>query len=278
MSYSSPIHRHEIIIGDENEYTTPDFYQRGLELNLREAYASAADYAYEGVADRFDPAWLVPQSEWEARIKEMTERKLLVSDLIDFYKIPEKDQGPTNFCWMYGPVQCQEVVMCKQNETYVDLCATSAACRVKGFRNVGGWGKEAIMHLQDLGVTSTKLWKNQAIDRKYDTAEAKQEALLYRVNRWIETQPRNLEQMVSMLLRGYPGAFGYNWWRHEIMGCDLLWLDGEVALRIRNQWKGWGNRNFGILRGSKMLPDDAVYPVSITATKNATASTPALVL
>lgn len=259
MSFTSQIHRNEIIIGDENEYVHFEDYSRGLELGLR---SNDGDYAYEGVADRFDESFLIDPSEYQARIQEQQELKLRVSDLIEHQKIPELDQSNTNYCWFYGPLQAMLMLYAKQNEPVPDLCGTSGAARIKGFRNVGGWGKEAIVHLQDKGCNTRAMWPLHQIDRKYDTPEAREEALNYRVHRWVELRPRNLQHMVSMLLRGFPVAVGYNWWGHEVVACDALWLDNEIALRIRNQWKGWGQKNFGILRGSKMLADDAVAPVS----------------
>jgi hypothetical protein len=44
------------------------------------------------------------------------------------------------------------------------------------------------------------------------------------------------------------------------MAVEVIWLDGTIALRIRNQWEGWGDQNFGILQGSRMLADDFVAP------------------
>lgn len=262
MGFSSNLHRNEIIIGDENEYTHFEDYSRGLEHIDR-----GEVFGYGGVAEPFDDSFLINPSEYQARIQELEERKLRVSDLIEHEKIPELDQSNTNYCWMYGPAQTVMVLCAKQNEPIPDLSPTSAAARIKGFRNVGGWGKEAIMHLQDKGCNTRAVWPLHQIDRKYDTPEAREEALIHRVHRWVELRPRNIHHIMAMLLRGYPVAVGYNWWGHEVMACDPMWLDNDLAYRIRNQWKGWGQKNFGVLRGSKMLADDAVVPVSQRPTK-----------
>lgn len=258
MGFTSQINRHEIIIGDEQEYVHFEDYSRGLEQITR-----GETFGYEGVADPFDEKFLINPSEYQARIQEQEERKQRVSDLIVHDNIPELDQSNTNYCWFYGPLQTMLVMYSKQNEPIPDLCGTSGAARIKGFRNVGGWGKEAVIHLQDKGVNLRKTWPLHKIDRQYDTPAAREEALQYRIHRWVELRPRSMAHLISMLLRGFPVAVGYNWWGHEVMAVEVLWLDGEIALRIRNQWKGWGDRNFGILRGSKMAPDDAVAPVSL---------------
>lgn len=258
MSFTSQISRHEIIIGDEQEYVHFNDYSRGLELVDR-----GEEFGYAGVADPFDSKFLIPKNDWQGIIQEQEERKQRVTDLITHCQIPELDQSNTNYCWFYGPLQTMLVTYARQNEPIPDLCGTSGAARIKGFRNVGGWGKEAIEHLQDKGCNTRAVWPLHKIDRQYDTPEAREEALKYRVHRWVELRPRSLEQLISMLLRGFPVAVGYNWWGHEVMACEPVWLDNDIALRIRNQWKGWGDRNLGILRGSKMYPDDAVAPVSL---------------
>jgi hypothetical protein len=257
---SSQLYANEIIIGDEQEYETPEGFSRGLELGLR---GSVDGFAYDGLAEPFNPKLLIPRSDWQALIKEREERGLQLSQIMRRNKLPMKNQRSTNYCWIISPVHTLEIRRILQNEGYLSLSPASAGAIIKQFRNVGGWGKEALAFLAKYGCVPSKMWPDTAIDRRYATAAARQEALLHRCFRWTETRPRNLDQMVSMLLRGIPGAFGYNWWGHEITGVDIIWLDGEVALRIRNQWEGWGDDGYGILRASRMLPDDAVYPLSV---------------
>lgn len=59
------------------------------------------------------------------------------------------------------------------------------------------------------------------------------------------------------------------------MGCDPLWIDGEPATRIWNSWgPNWADGGFGILRGSKMIPDDIVSCFSTSLTDNRQRSLP----
>lgn len=163
-------------------------------------------------------------------------------------------------CWIYGVVQAQEVMRLRMNQPMVRLSAASAGARIKGFRNVGGWGLEAIKHLGLHGVNEEGDWPNATIDSRYDTPESRRKALDHRVTEWWELTPRSMHELASLLLMGIPAGVGYNWWSHEVMAADPLWLDGTLALRIRNQWKGWGSNNFGVLQGSLMYPDDTVAP------------------
>lgn len=260
MGFSSALYRDEIIINDE---TREDLYMprndedgRGLRLEFR---GSTDDYAYEGVAAPFPKSLEIDPSEFQARIQEMEETKSRISDLIRLKNLPHKDQASTNYCWINAPVHCLEINRLQQNNKVVSLSPASGGALIKNFQNRGGWGKEAVIHIAEKGVNDITDWPANAIDRKYATAQNAQKALSFRVDEWIECRPRNVNQMISCLLHRLPGAGGYNWWGHEVTDVDPVWLDGTVAVRIRNSWRNWGDFGFGILQGSKMLADDLVF-------------------
>lgn len=260
MAFTSSLYPGEVVVhdGSPTSLFMPQHGEgRGLELP---PLSSPDGRRYGADAEPFPAGLLVPMSEMEARIREQEERKLRVSDLINHYGLPEKDQERTNYCWIYGVVQAQEVMRLRMNQPMVRLSAASAGARVKGFRNVGGWGLEAIKHLGLHGVNEEGDWPNATIDSRYDTPESRRKALDHRVTEWWELTPRSMHELASLLLMGIPAGVGYNWWGHEVMAADPLWLDGTLALRIRNQWKGWGSNNFGVLQGSLMYPDDTVAP------------------
>lgn len=256
MAFSSSIGRNEPIINDETPIEDPpEGCGRGLNLGLR----GPRDYEYGEFAAPFPQELLIPRSEWQARIQEMEEQKSRTSDLIRLRKLPHKDQASTNYCWINAPTHCTEIVRLQQNQKTVSLSPASAGAQIKGYRNVGGWGLEGLQWIVKNGLVPSSLWPDNAIDRKYETAENKSIALDYRVDEWIECKPRDVDQMVSMLLRRAPGAGGYNWQSHETTLCDVVWLDGTVATRNRNSWKNYGDFGFFILQGSRMLADDLVF-------------------
>lgn len=265
MSFTSKLYKNEVIIDDESDPYSHMVgeYGRGLDLTDR----PLTDFAYSGFASPFDQSLIINPSEWQARIQEREEQQASLSNFIRYRKLDHKDQGSTNYCWINAPVHTLEIRRMQQNQRMVTLSPASAGAIIKNFRNVGGWGLEAIKFLNKYGCVPVEYWPANGIDSRFKTQANELRALDYRVREWIECQPRNVAQMVSLSLRNLPGAGGYNWWGHEITIIEPVWLDGEVAMRIRNSWKGWGDYGFGILRGRKMLADDIVFCVSGSTTQ-----------
>lgn len=267
MGFSSSLYSNEVVINDEN---FEKYVQEGIDANngrgLLLEMRGNADYAYDGYASPFPKELLIPKSDWQGMIQEQEEQKSRISDTIRLHKLGHKDQGRTNYCWIHAPTHCVEILRVQQNQKHISLSPASVGAKIKNYRNVGGWGKEGLEGIIKWGLVPSSLWPDNAIDPKYDTQANRQEALKYRVDEWIECIPRNVEQMVSMLLRRKPGAGGYNWWSHEVTNCDVVWLDGGPAIRTRNSWANYGDYGFAVLQGSKMLADDLVFPMTVLAT------------
>ncbi len=261
MSFTSQLLKGEIIVDDDSpsHILNPEGVSRGLDLNLR----GNAPYAYGVSADPFDPELLIPRSEWEYWIKDAEQTKTRLSDRIAAVKLPPKKQIEVNFCWSFGIVHPIEILYAQLHNKLVSLSATSVAAQVTGFRNVGGWGRDAVRWIAANGVVADKYWPENALNRKYATAANKERALQVRVENWTECQPRNLDQAVSLLLRRIPGGGGRMAWEHETADVEAIWLDGQVAIRTRNQWPG--QAEWVVMRGNMLLADDWVFPRSVSA-------------
>ena len=256
----SDTHRRYIINDENDRLAIPGSNCTGLDLSGR--VADSAGFAYSGFSEKFDPAWLVPRDQWQARIEERKAKQERIIDLVRHEKLPHKDQGRTNYCWINAPVHALELSRRQANEDWVSLSPAWGGSIIKKGRNVGGWGREAIEFLYNSGTVPSSVCGDNDQSVRHNTGGNRKTALRYRVTDWVECQPRNVEQMVSMLLRGYCGAGGYNWWGHEVALTDVDWIDGEPAVIIRNSWRGWGDFGFGVLQGSRMLADDLVFCVA----------------
>jgi len=261
---SSALYDGEILINDATVIGDSPSFGRGLDLGLR----GPNDYEYGAAADPFPPELLIPRSEWQARIQEMEETETRISDLIRKKKSPCKYQASTNYCWMNSPARCTEIVYMQQSGRVVNLSPASGAARHTNFRNVGGWGRDALLWITEHGLNEVSDWPANAIDRKYDTPENRKKAMSHRIIEWTELKPRNVDQLISMLLRRIPVACGYQWWGHETTAIDPVWVDGVIATRNENSWgPSYGANGMFILQGSKMLPDDACAPRTANVTE-----------
>lgn len=256
MTASSELLENEFVINDDSQdhlEAVPEGQSTGLDFRTR------TRQGYAGFASAFDPKYLMSMDEITERIKLLEAGKSRLSDLIRLKNLPPKNQSTTNYCWMNAPIHSMEIRFLKMNETPVILSPASAAARLTNFRNVGGWGLDAVKFLTTDGCVPVANWPANAIDKKYNTMTNQQLAKNFRFTKWVALDPNNLQQVASMVLRGFPVPVGYDWWGHEVTVVDMVILDGRLCPRIRNSWGNWGDGfGFAVLQGYKAEPSDAV--------------------
>lgn len=252
----SIIYPGEKIIDDNapSSLILPQGVTKGYEGMHRRGFASAR---FSAMPDSL----LIDRSEWRDRIESKQKEQSQLSDLIKYYKLDPKDQASTNYCWNTAPVGMFELVRSIMNQSKKEFSNASVGGPITGFKNVGGWGDDALDRMESHGVNESIDWPNNAINKKYYTAANQQKAMENRVaDGWWKLEPNTIEQTASLVLQNIPVAVGYDWWGHEVYVCDLVYVNGEFCFRIRNSWGDIPEfpYGFGILKGRKMIPSDAV--------------------
>lgn len=210
---------------------------------------------------------LIPRSEWDERIRDLERAQSRIPNICDAMGLKVKNQESTNYCWINAPVHCLEIMRVIQGQDHVELSPASVGAKIKNFKNVGGWGTEGLEYLVKYGAVPVSLWPANAIDRRFDTAEADAQRKRFQVDEW-DDLPTSFDAVADRVLNGFPVAIGLNWWGHEVTAVALMKLDGagRYGMLISNSWgPNWSNNGRAVLTEAKATPDDAVSPRLVTA-------------
>ena len=152
------------------------------------------------------------------------------------------------------------IVRMLNNQPYKRLSPASVAAPIKGYRNQGGWGSQALEYIIDHGVSSEEVWPQNAIDKKYFDG-SRDDAAENKVTEWFDLAPNNFDQKASLLLRRIPVPSGYNWMGHEMCSCDLVQLGpGKFGCIDLNSYSSTGAFDPYALTESRGNANDQVAP------------------
>jgi len=201
----------------------------------------------------------IPRSEWADRIEERERHKSKLRDLKVWRGFRSLNQQQTSYCWANGVVAGMHYARPVAGLPHVDLSPASVAAPIKGYRNVGGWGSQAVAYIVKNGVAPQSVWPANAIEPKYDNEESRQARKQYRIVEFEEAKPNSFAALATALLSGFPVAIGLRWWGHLVIAHDLLKIGRDAfATEIDNSWgSGWGDLGHGVLTEEKSLPDEA---------------------
>jgi hypothetical protein len=200
---------------------------------------------------------IIPRSEWDAR----KQHKSL-------------DQNGQGYCWMYSNVAAIMYKRAAANQPYKRLSAHAGACKVKNFRDEGGWCGQSMKFLIDNGIPETKFWPEKSMNRSYNTPETWANAKLHRpteycfdVSRAIYDQEMATDLIATFLFLNMPLALDFNWWGHSV--CAIEWTrieSGSWGPTIHNSWTdSWGDEGLSTLQGNRAHADGATGICEVTA-------------
>lgn len=206
---------------------------------------------------------LIPENEWDERIRQLQTDHATQREFYLEMGLTVLDQAQTNYCWINAPTFCCMANRLMESGQCLRFSPASAGARIKGFKNVGGWGNDGLKWMRQNGVNQQTDWPPNAINRQYDTPENREKAKKNIVLEYFVLE--SWEQSASCILSGIPIAVGFNWWSHEVTGVGIT--IGEHNLEIANSWgTKWGENGYGLLKGQKKIPDDSVAITSMVAT------------
>lgn len=212
-------------------------------------------------ADEFPDDMLVPEAEWEERLKEQQAKRGTLLDLRKASKgaLDSLDQGHYGLCWAFSSTKAAMYTRAIAGEPIIKLSAWWVAGEIKAWRDQGGWGEASLEHIINKGVPRYDLCPSY--DRKYDTDACKADAMQHRVTEWWEgsdNADKARHQMISAFLLGFAPVIDLNAMGHSMCGCALADLKPTVV--YDNSW-GMGNKDgLYVGKGAYARPDGLVIP------------------
>jgi hypothetical protein len=263
-----------IIIDDstpvDHSDVTPDAFGRGyvprdFTVDPPEMFSppsEAVDMSLDEIAQR-----LKEQIASEASLKFIRRRA------VGGKPMPALDQNGQGFCWSYSNGGVIMLTRARDGQPYVRLSPHAVACKIKGFRDEGGWCGLSAKFARENGYPSEKFWPQKSMSRQYDTAETWANAALHKSDeeyvdlaRPVYDQNLTKKQVLIQLVLNNPCSVDFNWWGHSVCALQALvrgnrtnYTLSDFGLLILNSWTDqWGDMGEGELWDSKSVPDGAV--------------------
>lgn len=215
-----------------------------------------------------DSYTVIPRDQWPSLIKQG--QGTFLSDLIKKAKIPSKDQDGLNYCWAFASTSTAEVCFAVQGQAYEELSAESVGGPVVNWRNVGGYGTDALDQLTSTGACAASFMDapNSLRPSRWKSGWEADCANHKITNSWASVD--TFDEVITALLLRMPVSIGLDWWRHQVLLTDPHIFDtGKFGVVMRNSWgENWpsaGAGGWSILTESKSQPSGSFAAISVSA-------------
>lgn len=260
-----------LIIDDD----TPDdeLFREDQGWDETRGYGMVKDYDAEPapMGDPHSSVVLIPRTEWDARLEEMTRTRSSLRDIRDRADggrpMAFLDQMRYGYCWSHSTVHALMLARAVANLPFVQLSAYSVAATVKRGVNQGGWCGLSAEFVRERGAMPTSIWpQGNANYRQFDTPANWAEAARYKSTEEIYTIQRSqwdqrmtFDQAFSLLLQRVPLALDFMWWAHSVAGLFPVKVEaGSYGIGILNSHANYGDNGVAVLRGSRANPDGGI--------------------
>jgi hypothetical protein len=161
----------------------------------------------------------------------------------------------------------------KRNLPPVRLSAHAVACKIKNFRDQGGWCGLSAKFGREKGYPTVEFWPEKSMSRQYDNAATWENALLHRSDEeWYDLgrpeydQHLAKKQIQTLAVTNCAQMWDFNKFSHSMAGIDVGLLDGGLHPIVLNSWKGYGYHGLVLLYD--IWPDNACAIRSTTPSVN----------
>lgn len=219
---------------------------------------------YCSVAPSAPDSWLVPESEWEERLKEQKANRASLLDLRNskYDTLRSLNQGRHPLCWAFSTTKAAMYLAHSMNEDVV-FSPWWTAGKANGWRDQGGWGASSLDALAKSGAVLMS--DCPSFSRSYDTAENSAKAKKRLVIEWYdgsEDRDRNRAMMISSFLLGLAPVLDFNDIGHSMCGLVLVSIN-PLIVDCDNSWDDidqFGSRGTYRKTGYHAIPDGIVVP------------------
>ena len=214
---------------------------------------------------------LVPENEWEERLKEQKANKSSLLDLRNenYAILKSLNQGQHPICWGFSTTKAGMYLAVQMGEPIV-ISPWFVAGMADNWRNRGGWNQMSLNTLATLGGPSMD--SVPRYDSSLVTQAVKDEAAKTKIFEWwdgTQDRDRNRALMISAFLLGKIPVLDLNWMGHSMCGCFLDSIN-PLVVYTDNSWgeiSQYGPQGLYKLTGAHAIPDGLSIPRAITPRK-----------
>ena len=218
---------------------------------------------YLSYAPAFSEALILPEVEWEERLREQKAAKASLFDIRERYyeHLKSLNQDGLGLCWAFSTTKAVMYLQSLMSVPTVRLSAWWVAGKIKNWRDQGGWGAESLEGFVNRGAPKESLCPGYK--SSYDTSECQADAAKHKVTEWWDgtnSKDKNRAIMISCFLQNIPHADDFNHLSHSMCGCYLESINPLVIWEDNSWSESYGTKGLMKLSGSKAIPDGIAIP------------------